>query len=731
MSTNIFNRDDGNKVLSYAQIDKDFDNFWENEARNPVRNRIRIGRQYQAIVPSLLKPNETDKHKIEQRETLKWTPENELNQQQLEQYLQLAKAVSMFAKVVDKNENSTSTTSNDETGNETSTVKDEKTEDNNNDELNNLEIQNKFKLIFKSLSQFVNAHHPIQTNPNCKLVKSANENKLNDEEDKNEQTDELMKLPISKWTEKEFILFAATLQACGQKFSSIKKEFLPWKSSKNIIDYYHLCLNQANEDKSEDSNEDNKQLNGIEDELRKKLDARSADGKDTNLKECSVDINSIILDLIKANSNNYALRESNKKDRLANQHNDKDSDDQSPINNLFNSSSLNSDSLNNNSSAKSTNLRSSKAKSTSEDKSKKEQCTNEKKNKNFKSSASEKRTSSRSSNKNQSKNQLAKQQSSLNSNQNNKSTKQEPKDEYEFNEYEFDDKLESTDCLGSLKFYKDGQLVLKLNAKQADSNKQQQCHWEESADSIELNKLRRSFKKKRIEINKSKEPLEQNKQQTTTKIKNEDQDDSSFESDDDSRASSDCNPLIMNNLFKKAKVKVENHYIPALPTLNCLKEDERDLELSQRKSISPNDKLMNDDDLKRKLRSPKNGQLAKKKNRTAKLNECTNELINKLNITPNLIEQLTAPSNTLDQKQQLTLINQLNLLSSLSSDLNGISALNNLNVLNNLVNNQQQQNNLNQLLASIASTNTFLENIDSIKMKNQIECLMSNLSEER
>lgn len=30
MSTNIFNRDDGNKSLSYAQIDNDFDCYWES-----------------------------------------------------------------------------------------------------------------------------------------------------------------------------------------------------------------------------------------------------------------------------------------------------------------------------------------------------------------------------------------------------------------------------------------------------------------------------------------------------------------------------------------------------------------------------------------------------------------------------------------------------------------------------------------------------------------------------
>lgn len=32
-------------------IDVDFDSYWEEEARNPNRNRIRIGRQYQAQIP--------------------------------------------------------------------------------------------------------------------------------------------------------------------------------------------------------------------------------------------------------------------------------------------------------------------------------------------------------------------------------------------------------------------------------------------------------------------------------------------------------------------------------------------------------------------------------------------------------------------------------------------------------------------------------------------------------
>lgn len=35
--------------------DTEFDAYWEEEARNPHRNRIRIGRQYQATIPPRLK----------------------------------------------------------------------------------------------------------------------------------------------------------------------------------------------------------------------------------------------------------------------------------------------------------------------------------------------------------------------------------------------------------------------------------------------------------------------------------------------------------------------------------------------------------------------------------------------------------------------------------------------------------------------------------------------------
>ena len=38
-----------------TMTDTEFDAYWEEEARNPHRNRIRIGRQYQATIPPKLK----------------------------------------------------------------------------------------------------------------------------------------------------------------------------------------------------------------------------------------------------------------------------------------------------------------------------------------------------------------------------------------------------------------------------------------------------------------------------------------------------------------------------------------------------------------------------------------------------------------------------------------------------------------------------------------------------
>lgn len=43
------------RLVTFTATDVEFDAYWEEEARNPHRNRIRIGRQYQASIQPLLK----------------------------------------------------------------------------------------------------------------------------------------------------------------------------------------------------------------------------------------------------------------------------------------------------------------------------------------------------------------------------------------------------------------------------------------------------------------------------------------------------------------------------------------------------------------------------------------------------------------------------------------------------------------------------------------------------
>ncbi|XP_013783809.1 uncharacterized protein LOC106467965 [Limulus polyphemus] len=79
----------------------DFDSYWEDESKSKNRNRIRVGRQYQAIIPPLLKPGESDGRRLEDLETLKWKPNN-LNDQELDEYFSVARAVSFFGRAIDK-----------------------------------------------------------------------------------------------------------------------------------------------------------------------------------------------------------------------------------------------------------------------------------------------------------------------------------------------------------------------------------------------------------------------------------------------------------------------------------------------------------------------------------------------------------------------------------------------------------------------------------------------------
>lgn len=85
-------------------VDTDFDSYWEEEARYPHRNRIRIGRQYQATVPPLIsKSGEKDHRRLEDLETLSFCPKRSarVSNNELDHYFKVAKSLNLFASLVE------------------------------------------------------------------------------------------------------------------------------------------------------------------------------------------------------------------------------------------------------------------------------------------------------------------------------------------------------------------------------------------------------------------------------------------------------------------------------------------------------------------------------------------------------------------------------------------------------------------------------------------------------
>lgn len=166
--------------------DADFDSYWENESRNNNRNRIRVGRQYQATVPPLLRPGESDGRRLEDLETLRWRPES-LSEQSIEEYLSMAKAVSLFARAMNK--------WGPEGGGGPECL----------------------QTALRGLSDFVASHHGCQQDAGCRVAQP----------------------PPPTWTPAEAGLFARALDECGKNFGAIKKDFLPWKPVKSLIEFYY------------------------------------------------------------------------------------------------------------------------------------------------------------------------------------------------------------------------------------------------------------------------------------------------------------------------------------------------------------------------------------------------------------------------------------------------------------------------------------------------------------
>ena len=344
-------------------VDTDFDSYWEEEARNPHRNRIRIGRQYQATIPQLMSPGEKDRRILSELETLSFCPKKstKVSNAELDHYFTVAKSLNIFASLVEtrsllgrdvtiadlnfirrkeglslasviqptrhaaassssnsifspqsSQQQSTQATSSQQSEQKASPTTCENKSfataaTSPRDALTSQENYSFNQPFMKALSHFISLHHPCHHDRDCKkLLKdipfedestpvvsitagnlrqgsssSAKESKLGrsrsslkqsaaasnsktedpdmvSKESEHDQQlgggDSAVRSPsFDDWTREEVELFSKAIEVCGKNFGSIKKEFLPSKSVRSIVEYYYIGSRDLSEHKKKSS----------------------------------------------------------------------------------------------------------------------------------------------------------------------------------------------------------------------------------------------------------------------------------------------------------------------------------------------------------------------------------------------------------------------------------------------------------------------------------------------
>lgn len=264
-------------------VDTDFDSYWEEEARNPHRNRIRIGRQYQATVPPLLNNSNspqntsattTSEVNLDQLETLTFCPNNsaKLSDNELEHYFTVARSLNLFASLVETRSllgrdvtiadlnhirhkeglniasviqpcrtswlPSSIAASNLTTSQASNSANISATNSSSSSHQQHPKPADPNVALMKALSHFISLHHPCHHDSQCKKSQSEQENSAASKKG---------------WNLEEIQLFSKAIEVCGKNFGSIKKEFLPSKSVKSIVEYYYIGYRDALENRKKSS----------------------------------------------------------------------------------------------------------------------------------------------------------------------------------------------------------------------------------------------------------------------------------------------------------------------------------------------------------------------------------------------------------------------------------------------------------------------------------------------
>lgn len=349
---------DASKLENSQDVDTDFDAYWSEEAKNPHRNKIRVGKQYQATVPPLLKSGEKDQRKLEDLETLSFCPKKSarVSDTELDHYFTIAKSLNLFASLVETrsllgrdvtiadlnhirhkeglslasviqpparqtvsqptstNSPSVSPLSTQQSANNQTTQSnitqqspqksppatncDRPSSSSSTSSREQACAVSNYALnqpLMKALSHFISLHHPCHHSQDCKkLIKdipleddstptvsitagnlrqgsssssskevkharsrSSFKNAVKQEEaekeansDEHQSTSENIQSPsYEEWTREEVEQFSRAIDVCGKNFGTIKKDFLPSKSVKSIVEYYYIGSRDVSEGK--------------------------------------------------------------------------------------------------------------------------------------------------------------------------------------------------------------------------------------------------------------------------------------------------------------------------------------------------------------------------------------------------------------------------------------------------------------------------------------------------
>jgi len=173
-----------------------------NETLFEDRGEIKIGSYYQADVPTeTIRPCE-DTRVFEDLEELVWSPHHNLPDKVIDQFLVLSRSVGTFARAVDA----------------ASTLK-----------------QPSLHMSAAAASRDITLFHAMELLHSCGYDFARASLKLVERGCPRLSTDQM-----EDWTTAEAGLFEEAMEKYGKGFNDIWTDFLPWKTVKNIVEYYYM-----------------------------------------------------------------------------------------------------------------------------------------------------------------------------------------------------------------------------------------------------------------------------------------------------------------------------------------------------------------------------------------------------------------------------------------------------------------------------------------------------------